>query len=152
MIKKLFFDKQGQAIIEFTIVAPIFLILFLMAPLQLGMIMNNEITVLSAAREGVRWASITGGSSEAERKQNIEQIVNEKVEDYLTMSNLDLNKLKNNTPKVKYPNSKAEGGEPVTVIVEYEMDLFIPTIDGIPDLNTGVWNIAHEVTTVLENI
>ncbi len=61
-IKKLK-NQKGQALVEFTIVLPI-LMLLIMGIFQFGMMLNAYITIGNAAREGARAGII--GSSDAE--------------------------------------------------------------------------------------
>ncbi len=50
--------ESGQAVVEFAIVLPI-LLLLVMGIIQFGFILNGQITVTSAAREGARLAAVS---------------------------------------------------------------------------------------------
>ncbi len=75
--------ESGQAVVEFAIVLPI-LLLLVMGIIQFGFILNGQITVTSAARDGAREAFVNpdNGAVEAWVEQsavalllNIDQIV-----------------------------------------------------------------------------
>ncbi|MFW5962116.1 MAG: TadE/TadG family type IV pilus assembly protein [bacterium] len=59
VLRKLFFEKKGQALVEFALVAPIFILIFFVGIIQFGILINYEMGISSAAREGARWGSIT---------------------------------------------------------------------------------------------
>ena len=149
-------DENGQALVEFALVAPIFILVFLVGTLQFGIIINYENGVLASAREGARWGSITGDNNNNDnREDDIESIVDSKVEKYIEMMQWDTNKATISTVIDKDSSSgddpnKADGGDPITVKVDYDVDLFFPW----PDVFGGdeALTISHEVTTVLENI
>ena len=50
-------DKKGQSLTEFALVSLVLLILFV-GIVQFGLIFNAQVKITSAAREGVRWASL----------------------------------------------------------------------------------------------
>lgn len=50
-------QKLGQAVVEFALVMPILIILFL-AIIELAIFMNNHLSVANAAREGARAAAV----------------------------------------------------------------------------------------------
>ena len=69
-LKKLFQSEHGQALVEFALVLPIFLIL-LCGIIDFGWLYYNQITLNNAAREGARYAVIhydpaTGWREDAE--------------------------------------------------------------------------------------
>ena len=63
-LKPLWHDSQGQALIEFTLIAPL-LLLFLFAIIQMGLLFNAFISIEQAARIGVREASLDQSSQVA---------------------------------------------------------------------------------------
>jgi len=56
--------QEGQAIVEFTLIATI-LIVLLLAIAQFGIIWSNYVSVTSAAREGARRAVVKGSEGQA---------------------------------------------------------------------------------------
>ncbi len=63
-LKPLWRDSRGQALIEFTLIAPL-LLLFLFAIIQMGLLFNAFISIEQAARIGVREASLDQSSQVA---------------------------------------------------------------------------------------
>ncbi len=64
-IRKLMIDEGGQAVVEMVFVLP-FLLLLIMGMIEFGWILNGEITITAAAREGARTAIIYENDSLAE--------------------------------------------------------------------------------------
>ena len=56
--------QEGQALVEFTIVATL-LILLLLGIAQFGIVWNNYVSVTQAAREGARRAVVKGPEGQA---------------------------------------------------------------------------------------
>lgn len=63
-LKPLWHQSRGQALIEFTLIAPL-LLLFLFAIIQMGLLFNAFISIEQAARIGVREASLDQSSQVA---------------------------------------------------------------------------------------
>lgn len=57
-------SERGAALVEFALVAGL-LIFLLLAVVELSLLLNAQIVLVSAAREGVRRAAVDGGSSAA---------------------------------------------------------------------------------------
>jgi hypothetical protein len=53
--------REGQSIVEFAIVLPIFM-LILCAILDFGVVLYSQMTVINAAREGARAATLMAGN------------------------------------------------------------------------------------------
>lgn len=64
MIKNLKKNESGQALVEFALVLPI-LIALILGMIEFGWILNGEITLTSAAREGARTAIIYESATQA---------------------------------------------------------------------------------------
>jgi Flp pilus assembly protein TadG len=100
--------ERGQAVAEFALIIPIFLLL-VFAIVDFGMGFHAWITVTNAAREGARLGAVGGSQTEVE-----DQV-------YDTSSSLDADQL-----SVLVTNAEGNPGEAVTVDVEYEYELITP--------------------------
>ncbi len=63
-IKKACGSQKGQALVEFALVLPIFIVV-LFGIMEFGRLWETINVITSAAREGARAASVSGGSSKA---------------------------------------------------------------------------------------
>ena len=105
-------DEKGQALVEFALLVPIFLML-LFAIVDFGMGFHSWITVTNSAREGARLGAVHATT---------EKII-ERVEDTTTLINEDTNM------EVFVTNAADAGGQPgesVVVKVDYDYDLITP--------------------------
>ena len=104
-------SEKGQALVEFALLVPIFLIL-LFAIVDFGMGFHAWITVTNSAREGARLGAVSATA---------EKIV-ERVEDTASLPNQFENM------RVEVDNAYPDGqpGESVVVRVEYDYDLITP--------------------------
>ena len=156
-INKFLKNEEGQALVEFALVAPIFILIFLVGTLQFGIIINYENGVLAAAREGARWGSITGDNDgNGDRKDDIRNIVYKKVGNYINMMGWnkdDIMTSKSDMTEFNEENGESgiTGGDSITVLVEYPVELFVPWPEVFGE-GTNSLTISHEVTIVLENI
>ena len=160
-ISNLFKQNKGQAIVEFALIAPIFII-FLLAMLQIGVIMNYENGVLSAAREGARWGAITGDISGGGngRTDDIRAEVVDKVEKYIDMLEWDSSNVQVKTSKSDlFPETVGDpkGGDELHVTVSYPLDPFFPIPTGLlggdgSNILPNTITIQHTVVTVLEDV
>ncbi len=101
--------EKGQALVEFTLLIPIFLIL-LFAIVDFGMGFYSWITVTNAAREGARLGAVLATQQEIEDR--VYESVNLPDED-TKMS-------------VTVTNAEGQPGESVAVQVDYDYDLITP--------------------------
>lgn len=101
--------EKGQALVEFSLLVPIFLIL-LFAIVDFGMGFYSWITVTNAAREGARLGAVLA------TQQEIETRVYDSVD------------LPNEATKmtVTVTNAQGQPGESVVVKVDYKYDLITP--------------------------
>ncbi|BCZ45579.1 hypothetical protein psyc5s11_16460 [Clostridium gelidum] len=113
-IKKLK-NQKGQALVEFTIVLPI-LMLLIMGIFQFGMMLNAYITIGNAAREGARTGII--GSTDAEIRNLIISTSPSLEPENLVVSI---------TPNV---TNRIAGGT-LTVNVTYNYKLTVPIISSL---------------------
>lgn len=100
--------ERGQAVAEFALVIPIFLLL-VFAIVDFGMGFHAWITVTNSAREGARLGAVGGSQTEIED------------EVYSTSASLDADKL-----DVLVTNAEGNPGESVVVDVEYDYELITP--------------------------
>jgi Flp pilus assembly protein TadG len=101
-------SEHGQAVAEFALIVPIFLLL-VFAIVDFGMGFHAWITVTNAAREGARLGAVGGTQTEVEDKV------------YDTSSSLDSDQL-----GVLVTNAGGDPGEAVTVDVSYDYELITP--------------------------
>jgi len=158
LLKKIFRREKGQAIVEFALIAPIFMF-FLLGMLQIGFIMNYENGVLAAAREGARVGAITGNLDGAgSRKPDIQGEVVDTVEKYIEILQWDKSKVTVDTNSAEmFPDGTAQGGDRLKVTVTYPIEPFFPMPTGFIGEDDGNLlgnqiNISHSVVTILEDI
>ena len=101
--------EKGQALVEFALLVPIFLLL-LFAIVDFGMGFHSWITVTNSAREGARLGAVAATE---------EQII-DRVHDTATLINEDTNM------DVLVTNAQGLPGESVVVQVDYDYDLITP--------------------------
>lgn len=114
-IKKLVKNKQGQALVELALVLPILLML-LMGMIQFGRIFHAYLLITNAAREGAR-TGIVGLDDTAIRT---------KVKDVsasLTLTDSQIT--------IEPVQSSRVRGVPLTVQVNYSVDLIVPLLDTV---------------------
>ncbi|MCH7522207.1 MAG: pilus assembly protein [Chloroflexi bacterium] len=101
--------EKGQALVEFALLVPIFLML-LFAIVDFGMGFHSWITVTNSAREGARLGAVAG----------TEQQIIDRVHDTATLINEETNM------DVLVTNAQGLPGESVVVQVDYDYDLITP--------------------------
>ena len=115
--------EKGQALAEFALLVPIFLIL-LFAIVDFGMGFYSWITVTNSAREGARLAAVhpplNVGSSPCSGQPSLKQCIEDRVRDASDLINEDTNMT------VTITNEQGASGESVVVKVDYEYDLITP--------------------------
>jgi Flp pilus assembly protein TadG len=111
--------ERGQALVEFTLLVPIFLLL-LFAIIDFGMGFYSWISVTNGAREGARLGAVLATQTEIEDR--VYQTVN----------------LPNEATKmtVTVTNAQGQPGESVVVEVDYDYDLITP-LAGIVSFMSG---------------
>lgn len=101
--------EKGQALVEFALLVPIFLIL-LFAIVDFGMGFYSWITVTNSAREGARLGAVSASADDIEIR----------VRETATLINEDTNM------DVFVTNAEGPAGQSVTVKVDYDYDLITP--------------------------
>ena len=101
--------EKGQALVEFALLVPIFLML-LFAIVDFGMGFHSWITVTNSAREGARLGAVAA----------TEQQIIDRVHDTATLIDEDTNM------DVLVTNAQGLPGESVVVQVDYDYDLITP--------------------------
>lgn len=102
-------EGKGQALVEFALIVPIFLIL-LFAIVDFGMGFYSWITVTNAAREGARLGAVLATQQEIETR----------VYDSVSLPD-EATKM-----TVTVTNAQGQPGESVVVKVDYDYDLITP--------------------------
>jgi len=112
--KKLRRSKRGQSLVEIALILPILLII-LFGILEFGRVFHSYLVITHAAREGARYGIISKDVDE----------IKQKVQDAspgitLNLSDIDVN-----------PSTNLTAGVPLTISVEYQVDLFTPVLGDI---------------------
>jgi Flp pilus assembly protein TadG len=111
--------EKGQALVEFTLLVPIFLLL-LFAIVDFGMGFYSWITVTNAAREGARLGVVLATQQQIEdRVYQAADLPNESTNMTVTVT-----------------NAQGQPGESVVVQVDYDYDLITP-LAGIVSFVSG---------------
>ena len=111
--------EKGQALVEFTLLVPIFLLL-LFAIVDFGMGFYSWITVTNAAREGARLGVVLATEQQIEdRVYQAADLPNESTQMTVTVT-----------------NAQGQPGESVVVKVDYDYDLITP-LAGIVSFVSG---------------
>ena len=125
--------EKGQALVEFTLLVPIFLLL-LFAIVDFGMGFYSWITVTNSAREGARLGAVHAplnvASSPCFGKASLDQCIEDRVRDASDLSN-EATKM-----TVTITNAQGQPGQSVVVKVDYDYDLITP-LAGIVQFMTG---------------
>src|SRR3989337_2626478 len=101
--------EKGQALVEFTLLVPIFLLL-LFAIIDFGMGFYSWITVTNAAREGARLGVVMATEQQiTDRVYQTSDLPNEGTQMTVTVT-----------------NAQGQPGESVVVAVDYDYDLLTP--------------------------
>jgi Flp pilus assembly pilin Flp len=104
--------EEGQSAIEFALVLPLILIVILII-IQIGIVVNAQLIITHAAREGARDGSVTNSNSK----------ITESVKK--TASTLDENSM---SIYIKPPSNR-KIGDYITVIVKYNPPIIFPGIE-----------------------
>lgn len=107
-------QESGQALVEFALVLPLFLLL-LFGLIEMSILGYSYISVNNAARTGVRVASV--GKDDA---TIITAITNSMILDTSVM-----------TIEISPPYDERLSGQPVTVNISYPVPLIVPIVEGI---------------------
>ncbi len=125
-------NEEGQALVELALVLP-FLLLILLGIVQFGFVLNGQIAVSSAAREGARLAAM--GASDS--------VVQERVENMLAASPLL------NVPQVLIvPAGTRIFGEQVSVQIQAGSPTVVPLPVGP---SGGIFNLSAEAVMRVEH-
>lgn len=116
LISKLKKSPRGQSLVEMALVIPI-LIIVLFGILEFGRIFHSYLVITHAAREGARFGVIS---------KDVDQI-KQKVRDTSGGINLQLGDIDVNPSA----NDNLTTGVPLTVTVDYEVELFTPVLADI---------------------
>ncbi len=111
--------EKGQALVEFALLIPIFLIL-LFAIVDFGMGFHSWITVTNSAREGARLGAVSA----------TQQDIIDRVYQTSDLPNEDINMT------VTVTNAQGQPGGSVVVQVDYDYDLITP-LAGLVQLVSG---------------
>lgn len=116
MIKRLVRDEKGQAIAEFSLVV-FLLVLILFSILEVGMMINAKMVVLSSAREIARICAVEGGNT-SRAQERIGLILD------VAGINLDYVRLIINPTQAIY-------GTTIQVTLEYDYKIISPVVGSL---------------------
>ncbi|MCH7998421.1 MAG: pilus assembly protein [Chloroflexi bacterium] len=125
--------EKGQALVEFALLVPIFLIL-LFAIVDFGMGFHSWITVTNSAREGARLGAVAA----------TEQQIIDRVHDTATLINEETNM------DVLVTNAQGLPGESVVVQVDYDYDLITPLASLVAFLTGDIIGPTLELSSTAE--
>ncbi|MEW6622200.1 MAG: TadE/TadG family type IV pilus assembly protein [Bacillota bacterium] len=111
-------NEEGQSLVEFALIIPIFLLL-LFGLIQFAVILNAQITVTAAAREGARIAVL--GVSETEIKTRVKDSAS---------TGILLNEITNDDISISTPEGTGKG-KPISVEVNATVQIIVPFLNGI---------------------
>ncbi|MFW5962115.1 MAG: TadE/TadG family type IV pilus assembly protein [bacterium] len=169
LLRKIIFKKEGQALVEFALIAPLFIMIFIMGTLQLGIFINFQIGIASAAREAARWGAVTSAGPSATFEESVNAIrekVSEEGVKYMVeilqwndnYAKCDLYKLDEDSSYVSQgsgPNNdpdRVDGGDSITVQCSYEIPVVIP-LPGFSDLiEGGAFEYSQYIQTTVEDV
>ncbi|OGO89260.1 MAG: hypothetical protein A2Y15_09870 [Clostridiales bacterium GWF2_36_10] len=125
-------DEDGQAVVEFAIIAPI-LLLILCGIIDFGWIFSAQLATNNCAREGARYAATcsTYSTAQYETALKVQNVASENIQ-----SNLNTN--------VSYSNMANPSLGDVTVIVTSEVKTLTIVADTI--FGGGFFNLTSSVT------
>ncbi len=125
--------EKGQALAEFALLIPIFLIL-MFAIVDFGMGFYSWITVTNSAREGARLGAVHPpldvASSPCFGEASLDQCIEDRVRDTADLPD-QATKM-----TVTVTNAQGQSGESVVVKVDYQYDLITP-LGGLVQLVSG---------------
>lgn len=108
--------EEGAALVEFALVANILLFLCF-AMIELGLVINAQLVLSSAAREGARRAAVDGGATLPAFQRILDQ---------LAMGNLDPQRA-----DLSIIPRHAAYGSPIAVTLDYEYPIFLPILQDV---------------------
>lgn len=123
-------SKKGQAMVEFAFVLPLLLLLIL-AMIEFGRVLNAQMVITQAAREGARVGAVytTTATTNADIKAAIQTPVQNAAGELAIASLKDFDKTK--VAVVVNDSAVIAGEKTVKVTVPYSVQLVAPFIDQI---------------------
>lgn len=109
-------DERGVAAVEFALVVGL-LALLMFVIIDMGHLMNTNMILTQAAREGARRAAIDGGDTPSARQAILDQI---------ELGRLDPDRL-----DITFSSRQARYGFPIQLDLVYEHRFFTPVLRGI---------------------
>ena len=136
--------EKGQALVEFALLVPIFLIL-LFAIVDFGMGFHSWITVTNSAREGARLGAVSATSDEIEtRVRDTATLINEDTKMTVTVG---CGPWSDPPPTGTCPS---QPGESVVVQVVYDYDLITPLASLVAFLSGDIIGPTLELSSTAE--
>jgi Flp pilus assembly protein TadG len=137
---------QGSAMLEFTLIAVMFVIV-LLGVVEMGRMVLVFTTVANSARAGARYAIVhgaerTGSGVNGPSGPGSTTQVQTVVQNFASAGLLNTSNL---TVTVSYPNGLNTAGSPVSVTVTYPYDAFVPYFSSL--LNRTLGSTSEGVIT-----
>ncbi len=128
--------EKGQALVEFALLVPIFLIL-LFAIVDFGMGFYSWITVTNSAREGARFGAVQASTDDIiQRVKDTSDLINEDAKMTVTVTNA--------------ADNGGDPGESVVVKVDYKYDLITPLASLIAFLSGDTFGSTLTLSSTAE--
>lgn len=139
-------DQRGQALVEMTIILPVFLLVVL-GTLNFGMAFDHNLTLEYATREGARTGSALGKGSSTQPCAQVDDLIVAAVERVLTSRGSPVDLAKVTQIRIYKVTSATNGDEPAGALVNrwiYGLNQG-PTVDGQPldfkkDASVQTWS------------
>lgn len=116
MIRKIFRKQEGQALVEFALVAPV-LLLILFGIVEFGLILFNQHVITNASREGARFGIVVHAPRRSVAE--IEQVVDAYCADHLVTFGAG------GTPDTQVTYTTQGFGDDLTVEVTFHYDFLV---------------------------
>ena len=135
--------REGQSIVEFTLILPILLII-IMGIIQFGLVLSGYITISNAAREGARVGIID------KTVASINSKVNEAFDLSPTLSLTSVSDITDPgvTSNPSIVDNGFSPGQPLAVKVYGDVDIIVPFLDTI--LGQDFVRMSREATMMIE--
>jgi Flp pilus assembly protein TadG len=147
----------GQALVEFALVIPIFLLL-LFAIIQMGLLFGAQNSLTSAVRETARYAAPYRVIDQAGAQDTCDNYVLGKLQDALHSNPLTSDTATREIPFVEYTWELEPGGTyfvQISVKADYKFPLYVPLIaqflDGMDGINDNNLRLTAKEEMRIEN-
>ena len=156
-MKKALVPAPGQALVEFALVIPIFLLL-LFAIIQFGLLFGGQNSLTSAVRETARYAAPYRVIDHAGAQDTCDNFVLGKLQESLRSNPLTADTATREIPHVEYTWLVDPNGDyyvQISVQADYKFPLYVPLIaqilDGMDGVSDGNLRLSAKEEMRVEN-